>query len=81
MTDLKPDVASLSFEDALIELERIVRLLEEGKGPLDQAIDAYARGVSLKGHCEAKLAEAQARVDRITIGPDGTVSAKPAELG
>jgi len=80
LPDLSADLSSLSFEDALAELERIVRQLEEGKGRLDDAIDAYTRGVQLKRHCEARLAEAQARVDRIVLAPDGAVSSKPADL-
>ena len=81
MADQSADVAGLSFEEALTELERIVRQLEEGKGKLDDAIDAYSRGVALKRHCEAKLTEAQTRVDQIVLGPDGAISAKPVELG
>lgn len=80
MAELPADIASLSFEEALGELERIVRQLEEGKGPLDAAIDAYSRGSLLKRHCEAKLAEAQARVDRIVLGPDGAPAAQPADF-
>ena len=80
MAELPADIASLSFEDALAELERIVRQLEEGKGPLDAAIDAYSRGSQLKTHCEAKLAEAQARVDRIVLGADGVPTTQPADL-
>lgn len=82
MTDqtLPPDIAALSFEDALAELERIVRQLEEGKAKLDDAIRSYERGTWLKRHCEAKLREAQAKVDRITIAADGTIGAEPARL-
>lgn len=80
MAELPADIAALSFEEALAELERIVRQLEEGKGPLDAAIDAYSRGSLLKRHCEAKLAEAQARVDRIVLGPDGAPAVQPADL-
>lgn len=80
MAELPADIASLSFEEALAELERIVRQLEEGKGPLDAAIDAYSRGSLLKRHCEAKLAEAQARVDRIVLGPDGAPGLQPADF-
>jgi len=80
LAELPADIASLSFEEALAELERIVRQLEEGKGPLDAAIDAYSRGSLLKRHCEAKLAEAQARVDRIVLGPDGAPSTQPADF-
>ena len=80
MAELPADIASLSFEEALTELERIVRQLEEGKGALDAAIDAYCRGSLLKRHCEAKLAEAQARVDRIVLGPDGAPAIQPADF-
>jgi len=80
LAELPADIASLSFEEALAELERIVRQLEEGKGPLDAAIDAYSRGSLLKRHCEAKLAEAQARVDRIVLGPDGVPAAQATDF-
>jgi len=80
LAELPADIAGLSFEEALAELERIVRQLEEGKGPLDAAIDAYSRGSLLKRHCEAKLAEAQARVDRIVLGADGAPAAQPADF-
>lgn len=80
MADLPPDIAALSFEDALAELDRIVRQLEDGRGRLDDAIAAYERGALLKRHCEAKLKEAQAKVDRIVLGPDGSVSSEPANI-
>ncbi len=81
MADLPADIAKMNFEDALKELEGIVRQLEEGKGRLDEAIDSYSRGALLKRHCESKLAEAEARIDKIVIGPDGSVSTAPAKLG
>lgn len=68
------EVAEMSFEEALAELEQIVRRLESGSGKLDEAILSYERGAQLKRHCDAKLREAQARVDKIVIGADGTVS-------
>ncbi len=78
---LPPDIAAMSFEDALAELEQIVKRLEEGKGKLDDAIDSYERGAQLKQHCEAKLNEAQARVDKIVRGGDGTLTTESAKLG
>lgn len=81
MSDLPADIAALTFEDALAELERIVRQLEEGKGRLDEAIEAYTRGVQLKRHCEAKLAEAQARVERIVLAANGSVTAQSDDMG
>jgi len=74
------DIAAMSFEDALAELEGIVRRLEGGQVKLDDAIQSYERGAQLKRHCEKKLNEAQQRVDRIVIGSDGAVTVEPAKL-
>lgn len=74
------DIAALSFEDALAELEAIVRGLEEGKGNLEDAIGAYERGAALKRHCERKLNEAKAKVDKISIGPDGAAELESMDL-
>ena len=70
-TLIPPEIAALSFEDALAELERIVRQLEEGRAKLDDAIASYERGTLLRRHCEAKLREAQAKVERIMVTADG----------
>jgi exodeoxyribonuclease VII small subunit len=75
-----PEIAGLSFEDALNELEQIVRRLETGSAKLDEAIGAYERGALLKRHCETKLREAQSRVEKIVIGADGAVAAEPQSL-
>ena len=74
------DIVKLSFEEALQELEQIVKRLEGGTGKLDDAIQSYERGTLLKRHCETKLREAQARVDKIVIAPDGTAKTEPAAL-
>ena len=74
------DITALSFEDALAELEAIVRGLEEGKGNLEDAIGAYERGAALKRHCERKLNEAKAKVDKISIGPDGAAELESMDL-
>jgi len=78
--DVSADIAAMSFEDALAELEQIVRRLEGGQVKLDEAILSYERGAQLKRHCERKLNEAQQRVERIVVGPDGAVTAEPAKL-
>jgi exodeoxyribonuclease VII small subunit len=75
----EPDAAALSFEDALAELERIVRGLEGGQQKLEDAIAAYERGAKLRRHCEAKLAEAEQRVQAIVAAGDGSVSLRPAD--
>lgn len=79
-SSLPPEVVAMTFEDALAELEQIVRRLEAGQVKLDEAISFYERGAHLKQHCERKLNEAQQRVERIAIGPDGAISARPANL-
>jgi exodeoxyribonuclease VII small subunit len=79
--DLPPDIATMSFEAALAELEAIVKRLEAGSAKLDDAISAYERGALLKRHCEAKLREAQSRVDKIVMGSDGTPSVEKLTLG
>jgi len=73
------DVATLSFEDALAELERIVRGLEGGQQKLEDAIGAYERGAALRQHCEAKLAEADARVAAIVERADGTLATRDVD--
>lgn len=82
MSDTKrtlPDVNSMSFEDALAELEQIVRGLEGGQQKLEDAIVAYERGVALRRHCESKLEEAEARVQVIVQRADGTLTTRPIE--
>jgi len=74
---LPVDIAKLSFEDALDELEKLVKQLENGKAKLDDAIGAYERGALLKRHCESKLREAQAKIEQISVGSDGKVSTTP----
>lgn len=79
-TAIPPDIKNMSFEDALQELEGIVRELEAGKGKLDDAIKSYERGAALKAHCERKLREAKAKVEKISIGPDGTLETEPVDI-
>ena len=73
------DVAGLSFEEALAELERIVKGLEGGQQRLEDAIGAYERGAALRRHCEAKLSEAEARVQAIVERADGSLALKAAD--
>ncbi len=74
---MSQDISGLSFEDALAELERIVKGLEGGQQKLEDAITAYERGALLRHHCEAKLAEAEARVQAIVQRADGSLAVRP----
>ncbi|HEY0202902.1 MAG TPA: exodeoxyribonuclease VII small subunit [Acetobacteraceae bacterium] len=70
------DITGLSFEDALAQLEVIVRDLEKGQLKLEQAITAYERGALLRKHCEDKLREADDRVRVIVERADNTLGLK-----
>lgn len=70
------DLSQLSFEDALAQLEDIVRKLEGGQLRLQDAIASYERGAALRRHCESKLNEADARVQAIIQRADGALETK-----
>jgi exodeoxyribonuclease VII small subunit len=70
MTD-HSDLATLSFETALKELESVVARLESGDAALDEAITLYTRGDALRTTCEKRLKDAPARIEKITLGQDG----------
>ncbi len=77
MTDeikIPKDVAAMSFEDAMAELETIVDRLEAGDVALDDSIALYGRGAALKAHCEAKLKAAEARIEKVVRGADGAAA-------
>jgi exodeoxyribonuclease VII small subunit len=76
---MSQDISSLSFEDALAELERIVKGLEGGQQKLEESLSAYERGALLRRHCEAKLAEAETRVQAIVQRADGSLTTKTLE--
>ena len=81
MAQTKPpaDIATMSFEDALRELEQIVQKLEAGDVPLDDSIRIYERGAALKAHCEARLREAELKVEKIVRGADGPKGLEKAD--
>lgn len=68
------DIAKLSFEDALKELEQIVDKLEKGTVGLEESIAIYARGEALKTHCNDLLRNAEQRIEKITLAADGRPS-------
>ena len=65
------DISAMSFEQAMAELEKVVRDLESGNVELEKSIALYERGAALKAHCEAKLKAAEEKVARITLGEGG----------
>jgi exodeoxyribonuclease VII small subunit len=71
----EPQIADLSFEEALRELERIVTRLESGDAQLQEAIDLYERGDQLRRQCAARLDSAQARIEAIRTDAQGRATA------
>lgn len=68
------NIDTLSFEEALRALETIVRQLESGDVPLEDSITLYEKGDRLRQHCQKRLDAAQARIERIVQGPDGSAA-------
>jgi exodeoxyribonuclease VII small subunit len=74
-TEIPPDIAGLTFDEALAELQRTVAELEAGGGPLEAAIAGYERGVALHERCATLLADAELRVRRLVERAGGAVEA------
>ena len=74
------EISSMSFEQALAELEQIVSRLESGQAPLEDSIRMYERGAALKAHCETRLESARLRVEKIVVGAGGAQGVEPAEF-
>ncbi len=71
MADQPADVATLSYEAAMGELEAIVERLEKGNVPLQESVNFYERGVALKDRCDQLLKEVEMRVERVRLKGDG----------
>lgn len=79
--NIPDDIKNMKFEEALSALEDIVRNLENGEVSLEQSIDIYTRGTQLKAHCEEKLQDATARIEKITKSADGELGTSPLDGG
>lgn len=78
MTDTA-EIAELSFEQAMQELERVVSLLERGEASLEDSIRLYDRGARLREHCERRLKDAEERVEKITLANGQPTGTTPVE--
>ncbi len=56
----------LSFEQVVMQLEEIIRKLEDGKMPLEEAVKAFERGSELRKLCEEKLKNAQLKIEMLS---------------
>lgn len=75
-TSAAADINTLSFEDALRQLETIVKELEQGNVPLERSIEMYERGSALRKHCDKLLQAAEAKVEKIQLDKDGNAAGK-----
>jgi exodeoxyribonuclease VII small subunit len=80
MTSSTIESVNLSFEEALKELEEIVRKLESGQVSLEEAITCYERGVHLKKQCESLLTNARLKIEEITKDENNSLSLTPSDL-
>ena len=81
MTEMTADeaIGKLTYEDALAELETLIRQLEAGSIDLADAIRAYERGVALAAHCSGLLEDTEKKVQRLVLGPRGEPSEVPMD--
>ncbi|MGH7687340.1 MAG: exodeoxyribonuclease VII small subunit [Candidatus Dormibacteria bacterium] len=81
MTDqVADDIAGLSYEAALAQLDALIQKLEGGSVPLEDAIAAYERGTRLARHCEELLDRTERRVTALMVGGDGRTTEKPLDI-
>ncbi len=73
---MQKEIKDLSFEEAMDELENVVRQLETGKIKLEDAVSVYERGVKLKEFCESKLNQAKSKIDKLVIDKQGNIVGK-----
>ena len=72
------NIEKLSFEEALKQLQEIVREIEAGQDSLDKVVEQYEVGNKLKKHCENKLKEAQLRIEKI-VNNNGKITLEKIE--
>jgi len=63
----------LNFEEALKELENIVRAMENGQMKLEDSLKNYEKGMELTSICEKRLKEAKAKLETISVTDEGAV--------
>ncbi len=73
-------IEKISFEDALAELEEIVRKIDTGQENLADAVDSFERGVLLKKHCEKMLKDAKLKIEKITSSSEGAIKTTEVDL-
>jgi exodeoxyribonuclease VII small subunit len=73
-------VAGLSYEEALAKLEQAVTVLQDGRLPLEQALEYYEEGMKLAQHCHVLLQKAELRVEQLRVTDEGVLEVAPLDL-
>ncbi|MDD2443075.1 MAG: exodeoxyribonuclease VII small subunit [Desulfotomaculaceae bacterium] len=77
MSEIMPvKESSFSFEEAVTRLEAIVKELEDGRLPLERALDLFAEGIKLSKVCNRNLEEAEQRISILTKDEKGGIVLK-----
>jgi len=74
------EIENLSFEEALSELEEIVKKMDSGQENLELAVNSFERGVRLKNYCEKKLQEAKLKIEKISKLEDSSITLEKVEF-
>lgn len=73
-------VNEMSFEEAMAELDRVVAQMDRGEVSLEESIALYQRGKELEKRCEAKLKDAEEKIEQLTLDANGKpTGSAPAE--
>ncbi|MDA8441158.1 MAG: exodeoxyribonuclease VII small subunit [Peptococcaceae bacterium] len=75
-----PEPVRLSYEEAVKNLEKVIRALEVGEVPLEQALELFQEGIQLVKICSGKLEEAEKRIQILMEDANGTPSLQPAPM-
>ena len=70
----------IEFEEALMQLENVVKELEQGNLKLDQALDVFQKGIQLSRICAVQLEEAERKIDLLVKDNDGNISIESAKI-
>ena len=80
LMSIAKSIEKMSFEEALQELEQIVKKIDSGQETLESSISDFERGAKLREHCEKKIQEAKLKIEKITKKEDGTISSESINL-
>lgn len=67
----------MTFEQAMARLEEIVKQLEQGEAPLEDALSLFEEGTKLMKKCSAQLDRAEQKVVKLLAGPEGAPVEEP----